>query len=352
MSDSRAKCHFALVGGVYIDEIHEVAAYPSEDSAIRAASVQRRRGGNVGNSAAVLSQLDAGSVEWVGVVPANGGDGAVAFALDSLHAYNVRTVRHERVQGEAIGMPTSMILSSRATGSRTIVSSRRGLRELCAEYFSREVLPALVREHPVLWLHFEGREPGSVARMVAEADRARLAAWRLSVEVEKPTFTPEAVLTLLAGADVAFVSREWVLRNAAALLGGEAASRQRQTERLDDCHLAIATLRALAGRSLAAAKRGSAGVTWVCAWGALGAFALTGVRDEGGRVVETCAVLAAASAVERVVDSVGAGDTFNAAVIASLAAGVGAGEALRAGCLVAGRKVAQAGFDGLTLPPS
>ena len=129
-------------------------------------------------------------------------------------------------------MPTSMILSSRATGSRTIVSSRRGLRELCAEYFSREVLPALVREHPVLWLHFEGREPGSVARMVAEADRARLAAWRLSVEVEKPTFTPEAVLTLLAGADVAFVSREWVLRNAAALLGGEAASRQRQTERL------------------------------------------------------------------------------------------------------------------------
>ena len=66
----------------------------------------------------------------------------------------------------------------------------------------------------------------------------------------------------------------------------------------------------------------------------------------------TRAVLAAASAVERVVDSVGAGDTFNAAVIASLAAGVGAGEALRAGCLVAGRKVAQAGFDGLTLPPS
>ena len=123
MSDSRAKCHFALVGGVYIDEIHEVAAYPSEDSAIRAASVQRRRGGNVGNSAAVLSQLDAGSVEWVGVVPANGGDGAVAFALDSLHAYNVRTERHERVQGEAIGMPTSMILSSRAPGPQSAATA-------------------------------------------------------------------------------------------------------------------------------------------------------------------------------------------------------------------------------------
>ena len=57
-----------------------------------------------------------------------------------------------------------------------------------------------------------------------------------------------------------------------------------------------------------------------------------------------------AKRLDDVVDSTGAGDTFNAGVIAALSCGASVSEALHAGCHVAGQKVAQVGFDGLSLP--
>ena len=47
------------------------------------------------------------------------------------------------------------------------------------------------------------------------------------------------------------------------------------------------------------------------------------------------------------VDSVGAGDTFIAALIFALSRGAEPAQALRCGCAVAGRKVTQRGFSGL-----
>ena len=49
-----------------------------------------------------------------------------------------------------------------------------------------------------------------------------------------------------------------------------------------------------------------------------------------------------------VVDSLGAGDTFNAAVIGGLASGLGLAESVDLGCQVAGEKVGFRGFAGLT----
>jgi sugar/nucleoside kinase (ribokinase family) len=62
---------------------------------------------------------------------------------------------------------------------------------------------------------------------------------------------------------------------------------------------------------------------------------------------EWTAVFEPAVPVERVVDTTGAGDTFNAAVVAALAAGSSVARALADGCAVAGRKVQQAHFEGL-----
>ena len=47
------------------------------------------------------------------------------------------------------------------------------------------------------------------------------------------------------------------------------------------------------------------------------------------------------------VDSLGAGDTFNAASLCALALGANIEETLRCACMVAGRKVAQEGLAGL-----
>ena len=63
---------FLIAGGLYVDELHEVPAFPAEDSTSRALSVRRRRGGNAASTSAVLSQLaqPGSSVRWMGAVPA------------------------------------------------------------------------------------------------------------------------------------------------------------------------------------------------------------------------------------------------------------------------------------------
>jgi ketohexokinase len=52
-------------------------------------------------------------------------------------------------------------------------------------------------------------------------------------------------------------------------------------------------------------------------------------------------------AIDQVVDTVGAGDTFTAGVIYGLSHGFDLLDVLKFSCELAGRKVAQTGFDGL-----
>ena len=74
----------------------------------------------------------------------------------------------------------------------------------------------------------------------------------------------------------------------------------------------------------------------VCAWGELGAWAI----DRDGNVEHSPAFPPV-----KVVDTLGAGDTFNAGVIHSLNRGESLLEAITFGCSVAGRKCGQHGFD-------
>ncbi|XP_026969401.1 ketohexokinase isoform X5 [Orcinus orca] len=163
------------------------------------------------------------------------------------------------------------------------------------------------------WIHIEGRNASEQVKMLQriEQHNARQPPEQkiqVSVEVEKPR---EELYQLLGYGDVVFVSKD-----VAKHFGFQSAKE---------------ALRGLYGRV-------RKGATLVCAWAEEGADAL----GPDGRLLHSDAF-----PPPQVVDTLGAGDTFNASVIFSLSQGKSMQEALSFGCQVAGKKCGLQGFDGI-----
>ncbi|XP_066851386.1 ketohexokinase isoform X6 [Anser cygnoides] len=163
------------------------------------------------------------------------------------------------------------------------------------------------------WIHWEARNASEQVRMiqrVEEHNRALPPAQRIrtSVEVEKPR---EELLPLLAHGDVVFISKDL-----AKHFGYRSAPE---------------ALRGLRSRV-------QPGATLICAWAEEGADAM----GPGGELVH-----ADACPPETLVDTLGAGDTFNAAVIFALSGGQSLQDALNFGCRIAGKKCGIQGYDGI-----
>ncbi|XP_055080684.1 ketohexokinase isoform X4 [Periophthalmus magnuspinnatus] len=160
------------------------------------------------------------------------------------------------------------------------------------------------------WIHFEGRNASEQARMIQH-----VALWNasvpeedhitVSVEIEK---TREELYVLFNMADVVFVSKD-----VAQSLGFESA------------RSAVTGLY----------PRVRPGCTLICAWAELGADA-----NKDGVLFHSPAF-----PPEKLIDTLGAGDTFNAAVIHTLSTGGGLQEALLFGCCVAGAKCGFQGYE-------
>ncbi|XP_045700266.1 ketohexokinase isoform X1 [Phyllostomus hastatus] len=232
-----------------------------------------------------------------------------------LHAYSFlvadfrqRGVDVSQVAWQSRGeTPCSCCIVNNSSGSRTIVLYDTNLPDVSALDFEKVDLTRFK------WIHIEGRNASEQVKMLQRIDQhnARQPPGqkiRVSVEVEKPR---EELFPLFGYGDVVFVSKD-----IAKHLGFRSA---------------VEALRGLYSR----VRRGA---VLICAWAEEGADAL----GPDGQLFHSDAF-----PPPRVVDTLGAGDTFNAAVIFSLSQGKSMQEALRFGCQVAGKKCGLQGFDGI-----
>ncbi|AOV18224.1 carbohydrate kinase [Acidihalobacter aeolianus] len=283
---------FLLTGIATLDIVNTVDHYPAEDEELRANAQRLVPGGNALNSARALAAIG----HRVELLAQLADDPSALMIRDTLQAEAVRHQHCPCIHGVT---PTSYVTLNAANGSRTIVHYR-DLPELSAAHFKA------VAVEQFDWLHFEGRNPGETLKMLRHARRL-LRDQPISIEIEKSRPGLDALLPM---ADVLIFSRAYVVSmgytNAPELL---------------------AAMRPRAPRA-----------TLVCAWGTSGAWALpVGGHD----------AMHAPAGPAQAVDTLGAGDAFNAGLIAALATGATLSEALHQASNLASRKVGGYGFAHL-----
>ncbi|KAA6185407.1 ketohexokinase [Thiohalocapsa marina] len=305
------------VGIATLDIVNQVADYPHEDAEVRALSQRVQRGGNVTNTLAVLAQLGH-RCEWLGTLADDAGAGLIR---QDLARHGIGCGHCPILAGRQT--PTSYIALSRATGSRTIIH-HRDLRELTAADFAAVSLDGFD------WVHFEGRHPVETAAMIADVRRRR-PGLPVSVEIEKPRPGVEAVWTGPGGPDVLIFSRAYLLAT------GLDGTPEQALRRLGEATGARCCL---------------------LPWGEQGAYGLA--AREGplfGPLVEPLVDPVRAPAVEpvfapahrppAVVDTLAAGDVFNAAAIDGLLRGLELPVLLSWANRLAGYRCGRQGLDGL-----
>lgn len=281
------------IGIATLDIINTVANYPVEDSKNRVLQRRINRGGNAANTLVVLSQLGH-QCAWGGVVT-DKPDGQ--FVVADLHAHHIDT-RACRLEKHA-DMPTSYILLNQRNGSRTIVHYRN-LPEFTYADFQTIDLSNFE------WLHCEGRNVTDMVRMLQWTHHVK-PSLTISVEIEKPR---PAIERLFKEADILLFSHAF-----AHYCGYDdgAAFLQAQRQQIPQAQL-------------------------ICAWGSHGAYAL----DTDNR-----ALYSPAYPPLQVVDTLGAGDTFNAGIIDGLCRHQDLATTLAAACRLAGKKCGHIGLDSL-----
>ncbi|KAI0525900.1 putative PfkB family kinase [Xylaria bambusicola] len=305
--------HFVGVGACYLDTILCVPRYPSEDEKLRASSITTRRGGNCANTLEVLQDLfghvnDPIALSLIAVLP-DRQSSATTKIVDSLKpTVSVEACIFRENYQEP---PSSYIIKNDATGSRTIVN-HNDLPEMTCDEFSKA---ADVINTEGTWYHFEGRIP-DVTLQCIQYLRKSYAGAHISVELEKPG--RQGLQELVSEANVVFYSKSWAIGNG--------------YHNAEDC------LRAQA-------KLAPNALLLCCTWGEQGSYALEPRTDT------YCSVAANMPKDSRVIDTIGAGDTFIAGILYTFFhehKTQALSQKLAFANRLAGFKVAQEGFSGLS----
>ncbi|XP_072037867.1 ketohexokinase-like [Amphiura filiformis] len=309
-----------MVGLACLDIVNVSDGFPAEDTDVRLKEQIWSRGGNASNSAVVLSQLGTHTA-FMGTLAKHRLSDLI---VDDLIKYGVSSdlCRYHK----DTMTPTSCVILNTAEGTRTILHANKTLPELCVEDFMKADLCNYQ------WIHFEGRNNVSQILLMIEnvekfnkellsASSSASASTNscsqtpaprpitVSVELEKATRVLH-LLDLLDKGHVVFISKDVAKHK--GYNTAEAAVKGFHSQCDTTC-------------------------TIICAWGEHGACAI----GPDGIVVSSPAFPPA-----KLVDTLGAGDTFNAAVIHALNKGdMSLLEAITFGCKIAGKKCGQHGFD-------
>ncbi|KAF7732512.1 hypothetical protein EC973_003258 [Apophysomyces ossiformis] len=305
-----------LVGQIYLDTILHMDRFPEEDSKRRAESMEQRRGGNSANAAEVLSQFPRVNVWLMSAVGPKESTSSLLSQLES-KAINTSVCINRKTP-----TPSSYIIHSKETGSRTIISCTN-TEEITRDEFARKFEMATIQKTmdfdtvvPFSWVHFEGRNIDQTLQQIEWLEaKAIREGWRphltISVELEKPD--RENIDLLMPKGDVVFFSKLFAEKR------GYVHPKDFLKAMIPKCKPQSILF---------------------CTWGAQGATCVQAVPR--GEFMH-----ASALPIHQVVDSVGAGDTFIAGIIFCLSRGLGLLSSLKFSCELASRKVAQSGFDGL-----
>jgi ketohexokinase len=281
------------VGIATLDIINTVDHYPQEDEEMRALSQRVSRGGNCANTLVALGQL--GHVcNWAGVVS---DEPDVRHILADLEE---QRVDHDDCLVHPGGkVPTSYITLNRANGSRTIVHYR-DLPELPYSHFETVDLNGYD------WFHFEGRNIEETLLMMQRV-RERMPLTPVSLEVEKPR---EGIEALFDQATVIIFSKAYA-----------------QARGYDDGEAFLREMHKVTPQS----------TTLYCAWG-----------DEGGYGIlkDGTPLHSPAFPPPELVDTIGAGDVFNAGIIHGELNDLARRDCLEQACRIAGDKC---GVEGIEL---
>ncbi|CAG5102023.1 Oidioi.mRNA.OKI2018_I69.chr1.g106.t2.cds [Oikopleura dioica] len=304
MEEKRILC----VGLTCLDIVTEVAGFPKEDTDQRSAGMSWRRGGNASNNCTTLRNLQK-SCEFFGAMSSLDNDVASKFAEQDLSSLEIAFENCVRFPHP---LPSSIILLNNENGTRTIVHHRGGMPEITTEDFKKLDLTKYK------WIHFEGRtksgERPDVSEMIAHAlqERKKNPAldFKVSVELEK---TYEGVEGLGTEADVVFVSKEFTGKFGCE--SGDEMVKKFREKIVKDAML-------------------------ICPWGDKGAFASDAHGTYSSPVFSP----------EKVVDTIGAGDSFVGATIAKLSEGMSLKDTIEFSCKYAGAKCGIMGLKDVPFP--
>lgn len=284
------------IGNAVLDTVLKVPHAPHDDEELRASERYTQIGGNVSNTLYVLAQLG----HETAICTTTGGDGEAKQLINGLKERHINVDHIQRfIKGRT---PCSYINLNAQNGNRAIVHYR-DLPELSFDHFAK----IEIEEYD--WLHFEGRNVANLKGMLNIA-KTFLSHQPISLEIEKPR---EDIEELLPQANLILFSHHYA--SAKGYENGESLLKAMQSE-LPNSHL-------------------------ICTWGAKGAW----LCPAQGTIQHV-----PAETVSPIVDTLGAGDTFNAAVIHHLIEGKPLAEAVQAASQLAANKCLKHGLDNLLNP--